>query len=41
LIGIYARLLDRIAGSEYEVLAQRIRVPTWEKIWILLRSVMA
>jgi len=41
LIGIYSRLLDRIAGSEYEVLAQRIRVPTWEKIWILLRSVMA
>jgi 15-cis-phytoene synthase len=39
LIGIYSRLLDRIGGSRYEVLARRIRVPAWEKIWILLRSV--
>ncbi len=38
LIGIYSRLLDRIVGSDYDVLARRIRVPTWEKLWILLRS---
>lgn len=38
LIGIYSRLLDRIADSGYDVLAQRIRVPTWEKVWILVRA---
>jgi 15-cis-phytoene synthase len=38
LIAIYSRLLDRIGASRYEVLARRIRVPAWEKIWILLRS---
>jgi phytoene synthase len=40
LIAIYSRLLDRIAGSQYEVLAQRVRVPTWEKVWILGRSLI-
>lgn len=39
LIGIYSRLLDRIAASHYDVLARRIRVPTWEKLWVLARSV--
>jgi 15-cis-phytoene synthase len=38
LIAIYSRLLDRIGASRYEVLARRIRVPAWEKIGILLRS---
>jgi 15-cis-phytoene synthase len=38
LIGIYSSLLDRIEASDYDVLSQRIRVPTWEKIWILWRS---
>ncbi len=38
LIGIYSRLLDRIVASGYDVLAKRIRVPTWEKVWILARS---
>jgi 15-cis-phytoene synthase len=38
LIGIYSRLLDRIVASGYDVLAHRIRVPTWEKVWILARS---
>jgi len=38
LIGIYSRLLDRIVASHYDVLAQRVRVPTWEKTWILARS---
>ena len=41
LIGIYSRLLDRIVASGYDVLARRIRVPTWEKIWVLARSVIA
>jgi phytoene synthase len=40
LIGIYSCLLDRINASQYEVLARRIRVPTWEKIWILVRSLI-
>jgi phytoene synthase len=38
LIGIYSSLLDRIVASDYDVLARRIRVPTWQKLWILLRS---
>jgi phytoene synthase len=38
LIAIYSRLLDRIVASNYDVLSRRIRVPTWEKIWILVRS---
>lgn len=38
LIGIYSRLLERIVTSNYDVLSRRIRVPTWEKIWILVRS---
>jgi phytoene synthase len=37
LIGIYSRLLERISNSGYEVLAGRVRVPAWEKIWILAR----
>ncbi len=41
LIGIYSRLLDRIVGSDYDVLARRVRVPTWEKLWVLMRSVAA
>jgi 15-cis-phytoene synthase len=38
LIGIYSRLLDRIVASNYDVLAGRIRVPMWEKLWVLARS---
>jgi len=38
LIGIYSRLLDRITAADYEVLNARIRVPTWQKLGILLRS---
>ena len=41
LIGIYSRLLDRIVASDYDVLARRVRVPTWEKLWLLMRSVAA
>ena len=36
LIGIYSRLLDRIVASNYDVLQQRIRVPAWEKILLLV-----
>lgn len=38
LIGVYSALLDRIVSSNYAVLCQRIRVPGWQKIWILLKS---
>jgi 15-cis-phytoene synthase len=38
LIGIYSRLLDRIVASNYDVLARRVRVPAWEKLWVLMRS---
>ena len=40
LIGIYARLLDHLEASGYNVLARRIRVPTPEKLWILVRSMV-
>jgi 15-cis-phytoene synthase len=35
MIEIYSRLLRRIEASNYDVLNQRVRVPTWEKLWIL------
>jgi phytoene synthase len=38
LIGIYSRLLERIVESGFDVLTHRIRVPTWEKVGILVRS---
>jgi phytoene synthase len=38
LIGIYSRLLEKIVAADYDVLSQRVRVPNWEKAWILLRS---
>jgi phytoene synthase len=38
LIGIYSRLLDRIVASNFDVLARRVRVPTWEKAWIVAKS---
>lgn len=37
LIGIYSRLLERISDGGYQVMGRRVRVPTWEKIWILAR----
>ena len=40
LIGIYSRLLERIANSGYQVLSERVRVPAWEKVWILARCSM-
>jgi phytoene synthase len=38
LIRIYSRLLDHIEASNYDVLSRRMRVPTWEKVWLLARS---
>ncbi len=38
LIGIYSRLLDRIVAADFDVLSQRVRVPSWEKLWILIKS---
>ncbi len=38
LIRIYARLLERIERSGFEVLRRRIRVPTWEKCGILVTA---
>jgi phytoene synthase len=38
LIGIYSRLLARIVDSDYDVLARRIRVPTWQKLWLLVSA---
>jgi phytoene synthase len=40
LIGIYSRLLERISDGGYQVLGQRVRVPAWEKIWILTRCAL-
>jgi phytoene synthase len=38
LIAIYSRLLDRITEAGYDVFTARVRVPTWNKLWILLSS---
>lgn len=38
LISIYARLLDRIERSNYDVFAHRIALPAVEKCWIALRA---
>jgi len=38
LVGIYSTLLKSIVDSNYDVLRRRIRVPGWEKVWILVRS---
>ena len=40
LIEIYRRLLTRIERSNFDVLARRIRVPTWEKLGILARAAL-
>ena len=38
LIEIYSRLLHRIRRLGYPVLRKRVRVPTWEKVWIVARG---
>jgi len=40
LIEIYRRLLERMERSNFDVLAKRIRVPTWEKLAILARATL-
>jgi len=40
LIGIYSKLLDKIEAANFEVLSQRVRVPTIEKLWVLGQSVL-
>ena len=40
LIGIYSALLDRIVAADYQVLDRRIRVPGWQKVWILTKSML-
>jgi len=40
LIEIYRRLLTRIERSNFDVLAIRIRVPTWEKLGILASAAL-
>ena len=41
LIGIYSKLLDKIEAADFEVLAERVRIPTVEKLWVLGRSMLA
>lgn len=38
LVTIYRRLLQRIENAHYEVFAERVSVPTGEKLWILARG---
>ncbi len=38
LIEIYHRLLGRIQRADYPVMIRRVRVPVWEKAWIVLRG---
>jgi phytoene synthase len=38
IIEIYRRLLDRIEGSNFDVLGKRIRLPAWEKLGILVSA---
>ncbi len=38
LIQIYRRLLSRIEDSGFDVLSRRIRVPLWEKLWIVFSA---
>jgi len=38
LIAIYSRLLERIEESNFDVFARRVRLPLWEKVWIVMRA---
>jgi phytoene synthase len=40
LIAIYSRLLERIEGSNYDVFRRRVRLPLWEKSWIVWRALV-
>ncbi len=41
LIAIYSRLLERIERSNYDVFARRVRLPLWEKSWIVMRALVS
>jgi len=38
IVGIYRTLLDEIARRDYEVLGERVALPSWRKASIMLRS---
>ena len=38
LVTIYSRLLQRIESQQYQVFSSKVKVPTMEKVWILLRG---
>lgn len=38
MIQIYSRLLRRMEKSNYDVLSQRIRLPAWEKLWVVAQA---
>ncbi len=38
LIDIYRALLDKLEASGYDVWQRRIRVPGWQKTWLMLRA---
>jgi 15-cis-phytoene synthase len=38
LIAIYSGLLERIERKGYDVFTQRVRLPAWEKSWIVVRA---
>ena len=40
LIAIYSRLLERIEHSNYDVFRRRVRLPLWEKSWIVWRALV-
>jgi len=40
LISIYSRRLERIEGSNYDVFRRRVRLPLWEKSWIVWRALL-
>ena len=40
LISIYSRLLERIERSNYDVFVRRVRLPLWEKSWIVVRALV-
>ncbi len=38
LVEIYSRLLKKIALRNYDVLTERVRLTTWEKLTVLSRG---
>jgi 15-cis-phytoene synthase len=41
LITIYSRLLERIEGSDYDVLSHRVALSVFEKSWIVARALVS